>query len=281
MEQREEQKQKQALVFRAAMIVVILCLLVTCAVCGIIARYKFTRVDQPDGDVQFEVIDDDIGGKEDDDKPTLPPDDDGDKPEYPGGKPDGDDDDEEGGKTPPGPNPPPDEGDDDITITIIITPPGPPDLSAEFDIFEVINEEDCVTDEEHVSKTEKIIAPGTGGTFDVRLANVTGDAIEYVLRFEEVNDNGIFIQYSLDGEKWYDDMENMDSIWGLCDRGQNLTETVYWRWCYEGTGVTDSDASLTDAHVGQTDEADTELGNRAVSERLEVIVRADLYAWYR
>lgn len=303
MEQRDEQKQKQALIFRASIIIAILCLLMTCAICGIIARYEITRID--DSDVSFEVIDDNISGKDDDDKPSKPSGEDdqpgGDdqsgvgeepKPSKPG-KPTG------GGEKPKPDKPvepevpvvvpeepepeaptpePPEEPEPGGGITIIIPPSGPsgpPDMSAEFDLFDTVEEADGESKEENV-KTGKLIAPGTGGSFDVKISNLSSDTIEYVLRFEEVNDNGVFVQYSLDGNAWYDNLEDMDmdDLCGYASRGENLTEVVYWRWVYDA-------AQDTTAHAGQNDVTDTALGIMGQTKAPQVIIKAELYAWYR
>ena len=143
-----------------------------------------------------------------------------------------------------------------------------------FNLFNTINEEDTTTTESNVSTG--LIAPGTGGSFTVDIANKSQVDAKYTLVLEETNTSNVYIQYSLDGTDWDDDFttinENTDKTKGVdIERETGTTSvTVYWRWCYEGT--------TTGAHAGQTDDADTLLGIAGQTTAPSVTVLATLTA---
>lgn len=140
-----------------------------------------------------------------------------------------------------------------------------------FNLFDTVNEEDTVSSETDVHAG--LIAPGTGGSFDLKIENNSQVNAKYTLNFVETNGDGIYIQYSIDKTAWYDDFSTINGE--LTDRalnmdGGNETITVYWRWCFDGT--------TTGAHSGQTNAGDTALGIKAQTTAPSVTIVATLTA---
>ncbi len=122
-----------------------------------------------------------------------------------------------------------------------------------FDLFDTINEADTTTAESDVASGD--IAPGTGGSFALKVENFSDVNAKYTIALTEVNNSNIPIQYSLDGSTWKDDLGDINTSLKDVAIAMTLgseTKTIYWRWCYEGTE--------SGAHANQTDIADTALG---------------------
>lgn len=139
-----------------------------------------------------------------------------------------------------------------------------------FDLFGTVNEADTSSVESQVSAG--VIAPGTGGSFALKIENLSQVDAKYTLTLTETNTSGVYIQYSLDKTTWYDDFTaiNADRTDVAIARESGIeTVTVYWRWCFEGGNG---------AHVGQTDVADTALGILAQGTAPSVTIAAKLVA---
>lgn len=145
-----------------------------------------------------------------------------------------------------------------------------------FDLFNTVKEADTFTSETDVKdgNTTTIIAPGTGGSFKMKVENKSEVTAKYNIVLTESNDNAIYIQYSLDKNTWYDDF---DAINGNTTEMKDVTLdmetgskeiTVYWRWCFEGT--------TNGAHKGQNDASDTLLGAMAQDTAPTVTVSASI-----
>ena len=123
-----------------------------------------------------------------------------------------------------------------------------------FNLFDTINDTGNTADEEDVD--DGLIAPGTAGSFELNITNNSEVDAKYTIALTEYNDNAIPLQYSVDGTNWkdsvaelvMDDLTNVD----IAMKGGTGTQTVYWRWVFEGT--------TPGAHAGQTDAYDTALG---------------------
>lgn len=128
-----------------------------------------------------------------------------------------------------------------------------PAATIDFDLFETVKEADTTTAEENV--TDGKIAPGTGGSFKLEIANESEVDAKYTIALAETNTNNVPIQYSLDKTAWTDDLTaiNTDQTDVEIEKSTGTkTVTVYWRWMFEGTAE--------GAHAGQTDDTDTALG---------------------
>ena len=138
----------------------------------------------------------------------------------------------------------------DITVneTSIVT------NSMSFDLFGTINDTGNTEDETNVS--DNLIAPGTSGSFAIKVKNTAEVTAKYNITLSETNNSSIPLQYSLDGTTWKDSIAKLSTT-GLTDQtlgidAAEVTHTVYWRWVFEGT--------TTGAHASQTDATDTSLG---------------------
>lgn len=114
------------------------------------------------------------------------------------------------------------------------------------------------------------IAPGTGGSFQLDVANGSQVDATYTFELSETTDGttaantaNIPIQYSLDNVTWYDDFTQINAdltdLYIARETGET-SHTIYWRWCFEGTE--------NGAHAGQTDVADTALGVAAAGSNV-------------
>ena len=139
-----------------------------------------------------------------------------------------------------------------------------------FDLFDTLYEEDCTTPELHVSPG--VIAPGTGGSFTLKVENLSQVDAELNMVLTEQNENSIPIQYSTDRSTWHDDLlflQHLFTDFFLQRETGIATQTVYWRWCYTGSGT---------AHAGQADSGDTALGYLALNGEVTLGILADVTA---
>ncbi len=137
--------------------------------------------------------------------------------------------------------------------------------STYFNIFETINDTNKEqSGKETDVKSGEIIAPGTVGSYPIKIENSSEVNATYTIDFVENNAKDIPVQYKIDyGDvegSWYDSVEEleaaMDKSIDLTDKpiavGETHTYTFYWRWAYN-----DSDSVH---HKGQTNAVDTALG---------------------
>ena len=120
-----------------------------------------------------------------------------------------------------------------------------------FNLFDTINDTGNSLDETDVK--DNLIAPGTAGSFALKVQNTSEVTAKYTISFSESNDNAVPLQYSVDGTNWKDSIAEL-SLSALTDQtlaigSEAVTHTIYWRWVFEGGG-----------HAGQTDAYDTALG---------------------
>lgn len=146
-----------------------------------------------------------------------------------------------------------------------------PATTIDFDLFDTINEFDTSTTESDVFAGK--IAPGTGGSFDLKIDNLSEVTAKYKIELEETsNTSNIPIEYSSDGETWvmagsFADITNEN----LAMTDGTETETIYWRWAFTGDESTNYKST-------QTDETDTALGIAAQTTAPTVTVKATITA---
>lgn len=137
---------------------------------------------------------------------------------------------------------------------------------------------------------ENIVAPGTGGVFDIAITNDSEVTADFDLKLTEVNESNIPIRYSFDENGLYyytfDELENMvatsyDGDWGAMlsvlsegafdinsiTNGGTVTIPCSWIWAYDGV-----------YYGGQTDESDTAIGNAANTVNQTVSLTATVTA---
>lgn len=153
-----------------------------------------------------------------------------------------------------------------------------------FDLFSTVKDSDKTTTEGDVghrtgdTNTDKLIAPGTTGSFDLVLTNLSEVSANVKIDFTETNAGGIPIQYSLDGTNYVDSIDDLDLTKNANEtgaininlNGADQTVTIYWRWAFEGDST-----SATTRLANQTDATDTALGIVGTSV---VTVKADITA---
>ena len=142
-----------------------------------------------------------------------------------------------------------DVGNTDITAENTIT----------FNLFNGVKEADTTSNETHLKTTDgTIIAPGTGGSFEIVLTNKSEVTAKYAIDFTETNSSNpvIPIEYSTDKKTWTSEIDTLDikaddTKTALTYDNGTTTVTVYWRWAYE---------SAQTPVRNQSDENDTALG---------------------
>lgn len=139
--------------------------------------------------------------------------------------------------------------------------------NAEIALFDTIKEEDTTSAEKHVKGN--LIAPGTGGKFEIALTNASEVDVDAVITLKETaNTSNVPIKYSLDGTTW-DTADattktvNLNYVGGTKDSD---TITVYWRWAFED--------KTSEENTTKRDTADTDLGEKETAPTVTTKVTA-------
>lgn len=116
--------------------------------------------------------------------------------------------------------------------------------SFKFDLFKTINEEDGSKVETDVvsANSDKVIAPGTSGSFDLELTNDSEVTAQYAIDYTVTNEKNIPVKFSVDGgQNWETDLA--DVLLGdetkLAPKA-NKTIKVQWKWDYSGDDSKDT-----------------------------------------
>lgn len=94
---------------------------------------------------------------------------------------------------------------------------------------------------------ERIIAPGTTGSFIYELTNSSEVNASYQVNYT-LDEKGVYLQWSADGVTWTDDLNDVTST--AIAMGETVEKKIYWKWAFENDGIA----------VGQNDVNDTKLG---------------------
>ncbi len=116
-----------------------------------------------------------------------------------------------------------------------------------FNLFETVNDTNVAT-----GTNENIIAPGTSGSFAIKLANKSEVNAVYTVDYTVTNAANIPVEFSIDGTTWTTDLADVTTPVAI-NMNADTTITVQWRWAFVGTGS----ANYADT---QTDATDTTLG---------------------
>ena len=132
--------------------------------------------------------------------------------------------------------------------------------SVSFDLFSTTVKEENGTTEDADVKTgsSALIAPGTGGKFELVINNASEVSAKYEIALTAANAGNIPIEYSKDGTNWVTDITTLDTdLEGelLLTGTTNETQTIYWKWAFykddagdiadTALGIADSKASVT------------------------------------
>lgn len=123
-----------------------------------------------------------------------------------------------------------------------------------FNLFNTIKEADTETAEDNVTAGK--IAPGTGGSFAMKIDNKSEVDATYTLALTETNSGNVPIQYSLDKTNWNDDLTAINTAnkdVEISKATGTKTVTVYWRWAFEK----DADGNTADTLLGTAGTAPT------------------------
>lgn len=131
--------------------------------------------------------------------------------------------------------------------------------------------------------TVQIIAPGTGGAFDLVVKNLSQVDAEYDLDLTITkSDNTIPVEFmakvgTTTLHDWTYDINDLDFInrqLAYLDQGTDVDEetvTIFWRWAFEQPHADDAELEAKDA-------VDTKLGVDAQATPATIVVKADIVA---
>ena len=106
-----------------------------------------------------------------------------------------------------------------------------------FDLFKTITDTDVVS-----ANADKVIAPGTSGSFDLVLENKSETSAKYGITYTVTNTASIPVQFSVNGKDWTDNLANVvesDTDTKLAANNGTKTITIQWKWAYDGDDTTD------------------------------------------
>ncbi len=127
--------------------------------------------------------------------------------------------------------------------------------TSEIDLFSTILDSNYTDTETDVINTEKLIAPGTSGRFNLQIANKSEVAAQYEIDFTITNTANIPIEFSIDGgTTWTKDLTDIamsNNTILAAKTGISTNLNVQWRWLFDG---------VSNSNYTQTDTTDTTLG---------------------
>ena len=105
-----------------------------------------------------------------------------------------------------------------------------------FDLFKTIKDTDGKTETDVVSaNADKVIAPGTSGSFDLVLENKSETSAKYGITYTVTNTASIPVQFSVNGKDWTDNLANVvESDTDTKLAANNGTKTI----TFNGNGLT-------------------------------------------
>ena len=134
--------------------------------------------------------------------------------------------------------------------------------TASFDLFTTVKDTNGST-EEDVSNGK--IAPGTQGSFEVKIENASEVTAKYTVTFDSENTSSIPVEFSVDGgNNWNSDISQL-KLTGELKAGAKTTDaapTIPWRWVFE-RGTEDLEKSTNNT-------ADTALGIATAAPTVKV-----------
>lgn len=107
--------------------------------------------------------------------------------------------------------------------------------------------------------TEKVIAPGTTGSFNFSVENDSEVTAEYSIKLAVENPGNIPLEYKVGDSEWTlpNDEGEIEVAGDTLDIGSDAQEvTVQWRWAFEGTDSVNfkqTQTDITDTALGEAD----------------------------
>lgn len=117
-----------------------------------------------------------------------------------------------------------------------------------FDLFNTIKDSDGTSTETDVATDETLIAPGTSGSFEFVLENLSEVNAKYAIDYTIANTNSIPVQFRVktDGgtfSEWSSSLTDVVATDIAMESG-TTTITVEWQWVFNGNDVTDTTLGL-------------------------------------
>ncbi len=115
-----------------------------------------------------------------------------------------------------------------------------PAATVSFDVFNTLKEADGTTAEANVSATDgSLIAPGTGGSFELNVVNNSEVSAEYKVTYTQTNNSNIPVEFTLtpnDANSWKSDIADlsMSDFAAIAMTNGTADITIYWRWDFDG-----------------------------------------------
>ena len=139
----------------------------------------------------------------------------------------------------------------------------------EFNLFDTILDEDGIAETDIVpANSDKVIAPGTKGSFAIKLANNSEVNAEYTVDYTVANTANIPVEFNIAGtDVWSKDLADVTAT--AINSGADTTITINWRWTYATADRTATEYTST------TDETDTalgEVGTNIISVKADIVV---------
>lgn len=108
-----------------------------------------------------------------------------------------------------------------------------------FDLFETIYDTDATSVETDVATG--LIAPGTSGSFEIKLASASEVSAQYSIDYTVTNVNNIPVQFSVNGgTTWTSDLADVTDK-ALAMTNGTASITVQWKWDFNGNDTTDTE----------------------------------------
>ncbi len=115
-----------------------------------------------------------------------------------------------------------------------------------FNLFDTIKDSNGTDDETDMSPVDgSIIAPGTQGSFQIKLENLSEVNATYAIDYTVTNTNSIPVKFSVDGgTNWTEDLADVTAT-NIAHTSGTVTITVQWKWDFEGNNVRDTALGYT------------------------------------
>ena len=144
------------------------------------------------------------------------------------------------------------------------------DTEFAFNLFDTIKDTADGNNETDVKATK--IAPGTKGSFEIKVENLSEVNAYYNLTLNETKGQDVSnakIEYSIIGTDeatdWTDDIETFNLTDTSLNMNASKTVTLYWRWAYSTTESQDTaDTAVGFAVAGATSESDKSITVKAI-----------------
>ena len=113
-----------------------------------------------------------------------------------------------------------------------------------FNLFDTINDTNGTDKETDVvsANADKVIAPGTSGSFDLVLENKSETSAKYGITYTITNTASIPVKFSVNGKDWTDTLDAVeaDDVNTKLDANTGAkTIKIQWKWAYDGDDTTD------------------------------------------